>query len=207
MTWLKLSDGNNSYFQAIVRRNNKITDIHSLKDHEGRTLTEAKDMETRVLRFYKDLGGTANPSLLHIDIDVMRIGAQLQHHQSESLIALISNLEILTALKSIWENKVPGIDGYTSKFFKSSWFVIGVDIKASIHDFLDRNRMFRAGNCALTTIIPKTSNIKNMRDLKPIACSTTLYKIIYKILTYRLSKVISNVVDYIQSSLIRGKVI
>lgn len=66
--------------------------------------------------------------------------------------------------------------------------------------------MFKIVNCALVTLIPKTQNAKNMRDLRPISCCTTLYKIISKILINRLSKVISSVVDYSQFAFITGKV-
>lgn len=46
-----------------------------------------------------------------------------------------------------------------------------------------------------------------MKDMRLIACCTMLYKIIPKILTRRLSKVIKEVVDDSQSTFVPGKVI
>jgi hypothetical protein len=43
----------------------------------------------------------------------------------------------------------------------------------------------------LVTLIPKSSDAKTMKDMRPIACCTTMYKIISKILTTCLSKVIT----------------
>ncbi|XP_058755140.1 uncharacterized protein LOC131628305 [Vicia villosa] len=173
VSWLKLGDGNNSYFHAIIKGKNKATGITALEDHAGKTLTEPKDIEAEVLRFYTELVGTNSNSLLHIDIDAMRKGPQLQYHHAEALTAPVTDLEILQALKSNGENKAPGIDGHI--------------------------------NCALLTLIPKFPAAKHVKDLRPIACCTTLYKVISKILTNRLSKVIDTVVDYSQPAFIPGK--
>ncbi|XP_058746559.1 uncharacterized protein LOC131619487 [Vicia villosa] len=195
VSWLKLGDGNNSYFHAIIKGKNKATGITVLEDHVGRTMSEPKDIEAEVLRFYTKLVGTNSNSLLHIDIDAIRKGAQLQHHHVESLTAPVSNLEILQALKSIGENKAPCIDGYTSMFFKTAWPVIGSDIRDVVHEFFNYNRIYRPINRALVTLIPKFPAAKHMKDLRPIACCTTLYK------------VINTVVDYSQSTFIPDKVI
>lgn len=85
-----------------MRGKNKVTGIQSLEDHEGKILTEAKDIEAEVVNFYVVLVSTASHSLRHIDIDAVRRGAQLHHQQAEGLIAPVTDHEIWTALKGIW---------------------------------------------------------------------------------------------------------
>lgn len=45
MTWLKLGDGNNAYFHAIVKEKNKQVGLHSLEDKHGNVLDEFKEIE------------------------------------------------------------------------------------------------------------------------------------------------------------------
>lgn len=55
--------------------------------------------------------------------------------------------------------------------------------------------MFKAVNCMLVTIIPKTDNATMVKDFRPISCFSILYKIISTILTARMSKVYRSVID------------
>lgn len=52
------------------------------------------------------------------------------------------------------DSKAPGVDGYNAKFFKSSWKVIKIDVINVVHDFFMNNRLYKANNYALVTLIP-----------------------------------------------------
>lgn len=97
------------------------------------------------------------------------------------------------------------MDGFTSKFFKATQNIIKKDLIEAVLDFFDGNYMFVVVNCAIVTLIPKSVEAKEMKDMRPIACCSTVYKIIYKILTIRLSKIINFVVDDSQSTFLPGK--
>lgn len=78
---------------------------------------------------------------------------------------------------------------------------------AAIQDFFLHGRLYLTVNCALVTLIPKSPAAKTVKDIRPIACCTTLYKIISEILTSRMNKVINVVVHDSQSAFLPGKVI
>lgn len=42
---------------------------------------------------------------------------------------------MLDALKSIGDSKAPGVDGFSAKFCKFSWKIIGEDIFGGVSDF------------------------------------------------------------------------
>lgn len=108
---------------------------------------------------------------------------------------------------SIGYNKAPGHDGYNSRFFKNAWYIIKDDLMEALHEFFEKNKMIDPINCALVTLVPKVADVKNRKDLRPIACCLTIYKIISKIITKRLSRVINEVVDCSQSAFFLGRVI
>lgn len=68
-------------------------------------------------------------------------------------------------------------------------------------------KLLRAVNCTIVTLLPKSCDAKTTKDLRPISCYTTFYKIISKILTDRLGLVIHDLVDESQSAFIPGWVI
>lgn len=85
--------------------------------------------------------------------------------------------------------------------------MIKVDVRKDVQELFKCGRIYLAMNCALVTLIPKTPNAKTIREMSPISCCTTLYKIISKVLIARLSRVIHEKVDESQSTFIHGKVI
>lgn len=179
----------------LLEEEKKQNEIHTLVDHNGRSLTEHKEMELEILKFYKELVGTAAKNLLLVDIEVIRQGPQLQEESSRGLTIPATEQEVWKALKSIVDSKAPGLDGFNSKNFKHTWNIVKIDLMAAIKDFFENQHMYPAVNCALVTLIPKITDAKCMKDIHPIACCSTVYKIISKILTTRLSNVINEVID------------
>ncbi|KAI5404382.1 hypothetical protein KIW84_051516 [Lathyrus oleraceus] len=45
VTWLKLGDGNNAYFHAIVKEKNKQVGLHSLEDKHGNVLRKGAQLQ------------------------------------------------------------------------------------------------------------------------------------------------------------------
>lgn len=60
---------------------------------------------------------------------------------------------------------------------------------------------------ALITLLPKNLNATSVKDFRPIAYCTVLYKIISKILANRMKKVLDTVVGDSQFSFIPGRLI
>ncbi|XP_059281048.1 uncharacterized protein LOC132034695 [Lycium ferocissimum] len=92
----------------------------------------------------------------------------------------------LQGSRSIGDDKSLGIDGYNSLFFKKAWPVVKNDIVAAITNFFSSGKLYRAINCTSVTLIPKTPTPATVKEFRPIACCTILYKITGKILSTRV---------------------
>ncbi|XP_058727142.1 uncharacterized protein LOC131598573 [Vicia villosa] len=161
---IKLGDGNNKFFYAKLKAKNAQTQIKQLQTATGRFISEPAELEEEVLDFYSNLIGQAAPSRTHVDISILRKGSQLTRDHQNILTRPVTEEEILIAVKSLGDNKSPGI-GYTGRFFKASWSLIKSDIVKAVQDFFINNRMHRAVNCAIVTLIPKTKEAKSMKEM------------------------------------------
>lgn len=171
----------------------------------GGVANSQQDIEHEIIQFYRKLIGTAAPSTKGVDIEILREGAQISREHGNYLIRPVTDEEIVEALKSLGDNKAPGIDGFNAKFFKNAWSTIGEDVKRAVRFFFTEKKLYPAANCTLVTLIPKTKQARAVKNLRPISCCTTIYKIISKILTARLGAVICTVVNESQSAFIPGR--
>ncbi|PNX94562.1 ribonuclease H [Trifolium pratense] len=137
----------------------------------------------------------------------MREGPQLSNEQREKLVIPITDKEIEDALQSIGDLKSPGIDGYGAYFFKKAWNIVKTDVLRAAHDFFENGRLYKAANCTLVTLIPKTNEAKRIKEYRPISCCITIYKIISKVLTKRMGEVMTNIIGQNQAAFVPGQII
>ncbi|XP_021722697.1 uncharacterized protein LOC110690173 [Chenopodium quinoa] len=149
--------------------------------------------------------GTQAPWLPAVDLVTMRRGKQLSSVAQSYLIRPISHAEIDAALKGIDNTKAPSIDGFNSFFFKRAWHIVKDDIYASVIDFFTKGTLPKQWNCTTITLVPKIPNASHVKDFRPIACCTVVYKLISKVITARLAAIIGEVIDDAQAGFIPGK--
>ncbi|KAL5137396.1 Transposon TX1 uncharacterized protein [Glycine soja] len=205
VNWLKLGDNNNAYFHATVKEKNKNKGIYTLTDLDGNLLCTQESIEKEIVSFYKKLVGTKETDLKEIDIPVLRVGKTLSRDLAQQLIRPIDLKEIWNALVNIGETKAPGLDGFTSHFFKAAWPIVKYDVQNAILEFFNTSKLYKAVNCSIVSLIPKSPEAKTIKDMRPISCCSTIYKVISKILTSRLSAIINSVVEDTQSAFIPGR--
>lgn len=134
----------------------------------GRVLTDHDDIEAEILRFYRDLVGTSAFNLQGVNIPYLRKGKQVTRAAGLLLIQNVTEAEIWDALKGIGDTKAPGIDGFNSFFFKSTWHVIKANVIAAVQEFFEEGRMFKAINCTFVMLFPKSPNAQTMREMHPV---------------------------------------
>ncbi|XP_058752429.1 uncharacterized protein LOC131625599 [Vicia villosa] len=74
IAWIRLGDGNNSFFHASLRSKQKLNMISRLHKDDGTVAESQQDIEEEVLRFYGSLMGNANTSIEGVDINHLRKG-------------------------------------------------------------------------------------------------------------------------------------
>ena len=123
----------------------------------------------------------------------------------DTLNKAISNEEIKAAIFSIDDSKAPGPDGFSSRFFKAAWGIIGNDVCAAVSSFFESGSMLREINCTVIALVPKVPNPGSMHDYRPISCCNTIYKCISKIIAARIKQCIPDIISPSQSAFVQGR--
>ena len=120
---------------------------------------------------------------------------------------MVTEEEIKQSLFDIEDNKALGPDGFTSNFFKKAQIVVKDDFCKAVKEFFDSGKLIGQLNATLITLVPEIKTPLKVSDFRPIACCNVIYKCINKILTNRIMKVLSKLVDQNQSAFIPGRAI
>ncbi|GKA66800.1 RNA-directed DNA polymerase, eukaryota, reverse transcriptase zinc-binding domain protein, partial [Tanacetum coccineum] len=118
---------------------------------------------------------------------------------------LVLDDEIKFAMFSIEDDKAAGPDGYTSKFFKTAWNIVGGDVCAAVKEFFYSSKLLGEFNANLISLVPKLQTPLKITDYRPIACCNVVYKCISKVITNRLKEGLGSIVDSNQSAFIPGR--
>ncbi|GKD81131.1 RNA-directed DNA polymerase, eukaryota, reverse transcriptase zinc-binding domain protein, partial [Tanacetum coccineum] len=121
------------------------------------------------------------------------------------MVRTISEYEIKNAMFDIEDSKAPGPDGYTARFYKSAWSIIGKEVCQAVKEFFLNGKLLGEVNATLISLVPKIPTPDKVSDFRPIACCNVLYKCISKILTSRIKGVLGNLVGENQSAFIEGR--
>lgn len=107
-------DETNTYFHGTVRQNSKGTSIQKLGKEEWSWVTEQKEIEQEVLKFYSKLVGESAKDLRSLNIGALRVGNRLSYAQRKNLVSDVTSKEMINVLKSIEDSKVLWADGYVT---------------------------------------------------------------------------------------------
>lgn len=141
----------------------------------------------------------------HVEDPASLFTKKISVNDALKMVGPVSNEEIKSAIFDIDDNKAPGPDGYTSKFFKASWDVVGGDVCMVVKEFFSSGKMLGELNNTIISLVPKSKSPRKVFDYRPIACCGVVYKCISKVITNRIKGVLGELVDSNQGTFIGGR--
>ena len=82
---------------------------------------------------------------------------------------------------------------------------MGSNITTAILEFFSNGKLLKSVNHTWITLLPKVKQVESMKQIRPIGLCSVLYKIISKILTDRLSKILPKIISPTQNGFINGR--
>jgi hypothetical protein len=171
---------------------------------EGQILTSHEDRAAAFFDFYSGLLGSAQIRDTTVDLDALGVAS----HDLVALDAPFSEDEVWETVKRLPSDKAPGLDGFTSRFYKSCWPIIKTDVMAVVPCVWARRfGNMRPLNSAFITLLPKTDEASGVKDYRPISLVHSFGKLVTKILASRLAERIQHMVPSNQSAFIKKRFI
>ncbi|XP_062075340.1 uncharacterized protein LOC133779387 [Humulus lupulus] len=205
INWLRHGDMNSSFFHAFLKRRKTKNSIVSYTNDNGVLVDDFKEVVSHFSEHFKSHLGTPSSASGMVDQNYMDLGSKLSVEQQLYLLKPFSPKEIKAALFSIPNTKSPGPGGYGSGFFKSMWKDIGQDICSAISHGFSMGQFPKELHETTLSLIPKVVNPARASDYRPIACCSTLYKVMAKLLCSRLVVVLHYLVQSNQRAFVRGR--
>ena len=131
----------------------------------------------------------------------------LTREQASSLSAPISATEVKRSMFSIAPDKAPRPDGSNGFFFRKVWHIVGEDIIKAVQSFFEEGHLLKELNHTSLTLVPKAPNSSKLHDFRPIACCSTVYKCISKVLANRIKPLLPALIGNAQSAFVLGRTI
>ncbi|GJW02004.1 putative RNA-directed DNA polymerase, partial [Tanacetum coccineum] len=203
--WLREGDGNTSYFHKVVKGRNHYNRIEAIRDTSGNYF-EGEDVATQfVNHFHQFLGVSSETQEIRSPESLFT--KKITSEQSNHMVRSVEDEEIKRAMFSIDNDSAPGPDGYSSKFFKASWSIVGPDVCKAVKDFFGNGRILKEINNTTISLIPKMSTPQKVTDYRPISCCNVIYKCTSKIISNRMKGGLAGIVDQNQSAFLSGRCI
>ncbi|XP_059066261.1 uncharacterized protein LOC131857592 [Cryptomeria japonica] len=124
---------------------------------------------------------------------------------NKMLMAPFTNGELREVVFSMPPEKALRPDGFMTLFFQKCWDFVENDVLLALEESRRNRTILKELNTTLIAIIPKVDNPNSFSDFHPIALCNTLYKIITKAISVRLSKLIPRIVSIDQGRFVPGR--
>ena len=130
---------------------------------------------------------------------------RLNEEEASSLEESFKENEVWEVIKGMDRDKASGPDGFTLAFFQDCWGVVKEDFLAVFAEFHARGKFVKSINSTFISLIPKVHGAKAIKYFRLIRFVGGIYKIIAKVLTNRMRKVMDKIISKLQNAFVKGR--
>ncbi|GJV33899.1 RNA-directed DNA polymerase, eukaryota, reverse transcriptase zinc-binding domain protein [Tanacetum coccineum] len=203
VSWLSEGDANTKFFHKTVKGNLNRNRIENVEDMDG-LMFSGQCVGDQFVKHFRSVLGEAR-RVEPISEPGSLFNKRLSPEVAEFMVRPVSKEEIKSVIFAMNDDKAPGPDGFSSKFFKASWSVIGDEVCSAIGDFFKNGRLLKEVNATIIALVPKSQTPQKVSDFRPISCCNVLYKAITKIIADRIKGFLGMLVDESQNAFIPSR--
>jgi hypothetical protein len=187
----------------LARVHNSVPDVGVIREDDGTILTEP-ELEKKITKFYRNLYDAPNTQAV-IDQDSLNnflgpvqfqepvLNSKLNPAEKQDLERPLTINEFDKALRQCNKKSAPGTDGLSNKFISHFWKYFRVPLLKYANCCYNKGELTSLFKTAKIRLIPKKGDCKKIENWRPISLLNCFYKLISRVLTNRLKKVIDKI--------------
>lgn len=203
--WLAEGDKNTSFFHKKATSRKARNSIKGLEDANGIWQTSPEKIEEICVQYYQSLFSTDGTA--EIDSFLEGMNTRVTQSMNAQLLLDFSSEEVNIALQQMHPLKSPGPDGLPTLFYQKYWEIVGADITQEVLHILNSGHMPLEVNHTHLALIPKVKFPSKINEFRPISLCNVIYKLVSKVLSNRLKKLLPSIVSENQSAFVAGRLI
>jgi hypothetical protein len=199
--WLTQGDANSKFFHSSIVARSKRNSIVALKDGDVwlESPSQIRDLVVNYFSNHFMAKSSIRPNLDGVNFPSLSLEDNI------ALTAPFSLDEIHVVVKESDGNKSPGPDGFNFSFLKSCWEIVKGEVRIMFDQFHGIGSLPKCILSYFVTLIPKVNLPFSLGEFRPISLLGCLYKLIAKVLTNRLAKMMNLLIAHNQSAFLKGR--
>ncbi|MEM6402862.1 MAG: reverse transcriptase family protein, partial [Cyanobacteria bacterium P01_D01_bin.116] len=194
--YLDVNEGVSSAVKKWLFKRNPASNIESITNANGETLTETDSIIETFTQYYKDIYSNKNVDLeaqkeiLNKYSKDIKIPKKLR----KPLEKPFQRFEVLKAINALNSKSAPGPDGLTSNYYKKFKHIFQDILSDLFNEIVNQGKLPESMTLATIKLIPKIPNPLLPKDFRPISLINTDQKILSHVLCARLKPILDKIV-------------
>ncbi|XP_027156573.1 uncharacterized protein LOC113757588 [Coffea eugenioides] len=194
---------NSKFFHSVVAERRRRSVIHRVRGSDGEWLDEEARIGEAAVTFFQELftAETVLPATGLLENIPSLVSAQ-----DNVILTEIPRLEeVKDIVFALDEESTAGPDGFTGKFFTFAWEVVAMDVYQAVVSFFCGAEIPRNFMATSIVLLPKVEHPQDFTQFRPISLCNFANKIISKLLSERLAKILPRLISPQQSGFVKGR--
>jgi hypothetical protein len=200
--WLEKGERNNKYFLSLIKQNNAKQFIDEILV-DGKSITEQGEINKNVHGFYQELYQVQDNYDATEFLD--HINPQIQDNENFELTKPIT-LDELTLILRKSKGTTPGPDGIGNQIYKIIWDLVGKYILDAWNFSIEIGTMAPSQKESVICLLDKKGKDRRLlNNLRPITLSNCDIKLITKLYTTRITKILNRILSVEQAAYLSNR--
>nr|XP_027068031.1 uncharacterized protein LOC113693644 [Coffea arabica] len=201
--WLQVGDANTAYFHSCCRQRRNFNFVARIKDQAGTWLEDLQDIRQSAVDFVSALFASEQHGWQSPELPFSV--PQLAQADNDMLSALPDMAELKGVVFALDADSAPGPDGFGAGFYQACWDIIQSDLLEAVQAFFQGMRLPRSFTSTSIILLPKIAGAMQWKDFRPISLCNVCSKIISKLVSDRLGRVLPALVSQWQTGFVPGR--